>query len=307
MKLLNQLRPAGIHASGLACSVLPFRGVVRPVFIIGCGRSGTTVLGTALSKHRRVTYLNEPRHLWKTAYPATDIWSSRARARNGKLVLAAADTDPRKNRIIRRLFHFQTLIHGGPVLIEKLPINTFRLDFIRRIFPDARFIHLHRNGLEVARSIGKFSERGQWFGTGSYKWEKLAEHAYRHDETQHLPRLCTNDREKGLLEWRLSMSATVGFLSGLPRNDFFELSYDRLTENPLEALADLLQFIGIEPDDAVDRFVSKNLRRRTVNLGQSAPTAKERLLGGPLLPRSLGGGNPVTGPVRMEERVQEHA
>ncbi|MBN1225030.1 MAG: sulfotransferase [Candidatus Aminicenantes bacterium] len=40
-----------------------------------------------------------------------------------------------------------------PVLIEKLPINNFRLNLILRIFPDARFIHIYRNGLEVARSM----------------------------------------------------------------------------------------------------------------------------------------------------------
>ncbi|MDK2847172.1 MAG: hypothetical protein PWP34_525 [Desulfuromonadales bacterium] len=31
---------------------------------------------------------------------------------------------------------------------------------------DARFIHIYRNGLEVARSIEKASEKGGWFGSG---------------------------------------------------------------------------------------------------------------------------------------------
>ena len=35
-----------------------------PVFIIGCGRSGTTILGDTLSKHPKIEYLNERRDLW---------------------------------------------------------------------------------------------------------------------------------------------------------------------------------------------------------------------------------------------------
>ena len=34
------------------------------VFIIGCGRSNTTVLGKTLSNHPKIKYLNERRDLW---------------------------------------------------------------------------------------------------------------------------------------------------------------------------------------------------------------------------------------------------
>ena len=35
-----------------------------PVFIIGCGRSGTTILGKTLSNHPKIKYLNERRDLY---------------------------------------------------------------------------------------------------------------------------------------------------------------------------------------------------------------------------------------------------
>ena len=41
-------------------SRLPLKGGQNPVFIIGCGRSGTTILGRTLAEHPRVKYLNEP-------------------------------------------------------------------------------------------------------------------------------------------------------------------------------------------------------------------------------------------------------
>ena len=156
-------------------ATLPRAGIARPVFIIGCGRSGTTILGFALSKHKDVTYLNEPRHLWFSAYPETDIWTPEARTRNGKLVLTATDTEPGKNAKLSQLFQFESIKSGKPILVEKLPVNNFRLEFIQEIFPDAHFIHIYRNGLEVARSIEKRSNAGAWFGANAYKWEKLTE------------------------------------------------------------------------------------------------------------------------------------
>src|SRR3954468_9854675 len=118
-------------ANGYA--LLPVRGVSRPVFILGCGRSGTTIFGTALSKHKSITYLNEPRHLWFAAYPETDIWTPRAAKRNGKLALTADDANQQKSDMLGRLFRFETILTNRRLLVEKLPINSFRLSFIHKI------------------------------------------------------------------------------------------------------------------------------------------------------------------------------
>ena len=45
----------------------------NPVFIIGCGRSGTTILGKTLSSHPEIKYLNERRDLWHKSYPEFNI------------------------------------------------------------------------------------------------------------------------------------------------------------------------------------------------------------------------------------------
>ena len=169
MRSKTNLRNADLSDEGTDNSIIPFQGITRPIFIIGCGRSGTTIFGTALSKHKKITYLNEPRHLWFSAYPETDIWTPKAHSRNGRLVLTFADVEGRKSRKLSQLFRFETIKTGRPILIEKLPINNFRLSFIHKIFPDARFIHIYRNGIEVARSIEKRSVRGNWFGANSYK------------------------------------------------------------------------------------------------------------------------------------------
>ena len=49
------------------------RKVVKPIFIIGSGRSGSTILGTLLSMHRDIGFLNEPKAIWHTLYPYEDV------------------------------------------------------------------------------------------------------------------------------------------------------------------------------------------------------------------------------------------
>ena len=287
MHLRRKLRNFGI-------AMLPLKGITRPVFIVGCGRSGTTIFGTALSKHRHVTYLHEPRHLWASAYPETDIWTPEAYSRDGKLVLTSADVEPRKTKKLSRLFRFEIIKSRRPILIEKLPANNFRLNFIHQMFPDARFIHIYRNGLEVARSIEKLSESGRWFGANFYKWDKIVQYALDRDDIKNLPALCTTYFDKGLLEWRLSTEAAVEFLRHLPYDAFFELDYDELLEHPIDTISRVLEFIGIDSDLEVNKFVSESFVRRTTKLGRCNISEKEQILGGKLLPLSMDGEKGLT-------------
>ncbi|UZR28182.1 sulfotransferase family protein [Methylococcus mesophilus] len=275
-------------------AALPFHGVKRPVFILGFGPSGATILGTSLSSHPDVAYLNEPRALWVSAYPEVDIWSSKAPSRGGKLVLDAADAVYAKSKKLSRLLRIEAIKRGGSVLIEKNPANNFRLAFIRHIFPDARFIHIYRNGLEVATSIAKMIEIGGWHGEDAYKWDKLAEYAMRFDETRHLPGLCSTPYEKGLLEWRLSTEAAVRFLRSLPENSFFELNYDEFIDRPFNIFSRLTEFIGIDADPNMASFLAKRLIRRAPKPGYCNVSEKDELIGGPLLPLSMDGNGGLT-------------
>lgn len=273
---------------------LPLPGISRPTFIIGCGRSGTTILGTCLSKHGDITYLNEPRHLWFTAIPEADVWTDKANTRGGKLALTEADVDRTKSAGLSRLFRLETIMSGRPVLVEKLPINSFRLGFLHRAFPDARYIHIFRNGLEVAKSIEKESNRGKWFGSHSYKWDQLVGYAESRDDTRGLPALCTNYREMGLLEWRLSTEAIVAFLRRVGDAAFVEINYDLLVADPVASVLQLQDFIGVRQDPKVAEFAAAKVTRKSTGVGRVTLMDKDALLGGKLLPLSMDGERVLT-------------
>lgn len=237
--------------------------------------------------HGEITYLNEPRRLWYSAYPETDIWTRKARRRNGRLYLDRSHIDPRKTAKLRRSLYFEKRLGRGPVLIEKLPANTFRLDFLKGMFPDCRFIHIYRNGLEVAQSIEQRAIHGRWFGHGQYKWHRLVEHASRYDRFACLPALCGSDFERGLLEWRLSTETAVDYLAALPGEDYIECSYRHLLEHTDEVIGDLLAFLGVPSSPDVLAFGRERLERSSrtfapADIGQSASR-----IGGEILQSSM--------------------
>jgi hypothetical protein len=294
MGLLRKFAHKSRFAAASGYALLPVQGVSRPVFILGCGRSGTTIFGTALSKHKSITYLNEPRHLWFAAYPETDIWTARAAKRQGQLVLTAEDANQQKSEKLRRLFRFETLVTNRPLLVEKLPINSFRLSFLHEIFPDARFIHIHRNAMEVARSIATQCESGLWFASHAYKWNELVRYAQARGETSTLPALCSNFFQMGLLEWRLSTEAIVKFLRDLREERYFEISYEQFIQDPVSVLEQVFAFLQIGHDSDAEEFVRHVINRRTGKIIGSAVSEQESRIAGPLLPFSIDGENQLT-------------
>lgn len=124
---------------------------MNPILLLGTARSGTTFLGrTALSRADGLCYWGEPNHVWMhgNAYRRHDE-------------LTEADARPEVVRYIRQRFEERLAGSGGSVLLEKTPANCLRLPFIREVFPDARYIHLVRDGRAVVRSAMK-----EWLGQG---------------------------------------------------------------------------------------------------------------------------------------------
>lgn len=256
-----------------------------PIVLLGCGRSGKSTLAAMLARDDRVVFLDEPRRLWQSAFPQADIWSRKSRSRGGRIVLDAHDYEPRRAARLRRLYQYQCLSRGGSFLVDELAINNFRIGLIRRVFPDARFIHVYRYGLEVAELIGKAAAHGRWFGADQYKWHQLVSHAEGDPATRGLAARCKTARDKGLLEWRTSTEAVVASLADLPRERYMELNSAELFECPAAVSSRVAEFIGTKDalnDKATAPQAASPVRRRV----ESTPTEHDAELGGPLLQAS---------------------
>lgn len=116
------------------------------VILIGAARSGTTFLADrVLARHPELAYWGEPYFLWRTgaAYRRTDR-------------RYAHEASPKiQQRIRRNLSRFVSAAGDNLRLLEKTPSNTLRLSFVAAVLPGARFVHLVRDGRDVAASAAK--------------------------------------------------------------------------------------------------------------------------------------------------------
>ena len=117
-----------------------------PVIIIGAGRSGTNMLRDILTQLPGVgTWpCDEINYIWRhgNVHEPTDEFAPDL----------ATDS---VRRSIRRAFDRLAVNHGLTHVIEKTCANSLRVGFVDRILPDARFVHLVRDGHDVALSAAK--------------------------------------------------------------------------------------------------------------------------------------------------------
>ena len=114
------------------------------VFIVGSPRSGTTIMGELLDKHRNISQWYEPYFVWDHFFRM---------APNDERT--ETDASPRVGKWIYENFARHKKRKKCAVLIDKSPRNSLKIPFIKSIFPQAKFIHLLRDGRDATLSINK--------------------------------------------------------------------------------------------------------------------------------------------------------
>lgn len=242
----------------------------RVAFVTGCGRSGTTILGTILSHHEDISYINDRFDLWIRPFGVTDIWGYRADSAkfNPRIDLGPTDAALQGERRERFYELLEVERRGKKVLVEKLAINNFRLGFLMALCPDAALINIVRHGVEVAFSIEQKANLGQWYGEDDRKWKLLQDYA-RANGFGHVLHLCRTPFEKGLLEWRMSVEAAERYLASSSPPRLCRLRYEQLIENPRAVCASLVEFLGLPSSERMNQFASTQVARKN-------PAASER-------------------------------
>jgi len=209
--------------------------VRRPVFLVGAPRSGTTFLGACLGELPEISYHFEP-VATKTA--ARYVYEGRWGIKKAE-------------RFYRSVYAWLMRVHfdGDLVFAEKTPRNSFIIPFLYHCFPDARFIHIIRDGRDAALSMRNkpwLQVAQQTSGKrepGGYRYGPYARFWVEPDRIDEFER--TSDIRRCIWAWRRHTEAALGDGSSLAPEQYHELRYESLVHHPTEEGDRLLHFLEI--------------------------------------------------------------
>lgn len=128
------------------------------IFLVGARRSGTNWLARTLGSHPAVAVVPTETHLFSRGIaPLRDRFQHGA---SGSMEVARVYMD--RDRCLDALRHLcdevfsgllETLDPSPERLLERTPEHAAHLDLIGEIYPDARVVHIIRDGRDVVRSL----------------------------------------------------------------------------------------------------------------------------------------------------------
>ncbi len=248
-----------------------FKTINQPVFILGTGRSGTTILGMVLSMHHDVGFLNEPKALWHSVYAYEDLIGSYS-SKKAKYRLDSDDASPQVIRASHHLFGAYLMASFSSRVVDKYPEMIFRVPFLKAIFPDAKFLFLVRNGWDTCSSIEQWSDRlgktnksevHDWWGVNSRKWTLLVDQLVpeHHDLAVHQQYLygLQSHTDRAAVEWIITMREGLRLVNKYP-NDVMRITYEELCQFPSDILESVCDFADLGKDEVFLDYANKTLR-----------------------------------------------
>jgi hypothetical protein len=209
-----------------------------PFFIIGSGRSGTTLLRLILAGHSR---LHIPPETWYILYlieqlPVTDVLTT-AQVERAVTIMAedyrwpdmnispeelrrrvATLNNPRLVDIINLVYQQHLEWSGKSRFGDKTPIYFKIVAELAAMYPGAKFIHLIRDGRDVAIS-----------------WIDLNYDRYYEDS----------------FEWTMAMKSRKSFLHGPQSQQILEVRYEDLVTDLERTVRQICNFLGEEFEPAM--------------------------------------------------------
>ena len=112
--------------------------------MLGSQRSGTTILARCLDLHPEIAHFYEPFYLWDHLIEGCP-----------DDVPDPARFTPDFQRRIRASYARFSSLAGKPVIVDKSPQHCYKVPYVHRVFPDAKWVHLVRDGRAVTLSTHK--------------------------------------------------------------------------------------------------------------------------------------------------------
>ncbi len=222
-----------------------------PIFLVGCPRSGTTLLFDLLRRHPDLSALADEGHVFWSAYnhPRRHGWRSDE--------LGAEDA----TRVERR--YLDTYLSGlGPGRpLDKTPKNVLRIPYLRSHYPSSQVVLVVRDGRATVASLleGWRQRRGASYflperlrlrDYDSRIWRYILPPGWRSLQGTELAQVAT----------RQYTAATDAALANRDRVDVV-VRYEDLVANPVGTVDGLLRELGLSPARSVSAAAGESPRQ----------------------------------------------
>lgn len=275
--------------------------IKQPIFFVGSGRSGTTILYRLMAVHPELCWFSNltnryPSHPQLAVVhrlldlPVIGSWMkhriievktpSLAPSEAGAIYhqycgfdssrkMTAGDVTPELDRRFRRLVATHLSATGKPRFMNKQTANAQRLGVIDKMFPDALYVHLLRDGRAVANSLLRVDWWDQtdiwWFGGKPAQWAEMGR-----DPVE----LCA-------LQWQRDVQEIQehGRLFG---DRFLEIRYEDLVQDPKAVIGDVVRFAGLGRSRVFMDILPESLPNMNLKWMEQLDDAQKALLEGTL-------------------------
>jgi hypothetical protein len=208
----------------------------RVVIVLGAARSGTTWLHRLISAHPMVAG-TETGETWLFTDVAP-VWAEPVRELAGD---GAVLTGMREFCDSLLLTMRDRVAPEATHVCEKTPTTVWRLPVLAQMYPDAAYVHVVRDGRDVAASLAR-----TWTGGAEPSVDEV---------------------EGAAREWVEAVGAVRRAAPDLRR--FRQVRYEDLLEDPYAAIEDLWRWIGLEVTDDARTAAAQRLEQRVTPLPAS--------------------------------------
>jgi hypothetical protein len=224
------------------------------VFIVGCPRSGTTVLQRVIDAHPQVAIIAQSR--WIPGFLkmvcrrspeglVTPDMIPRLLNYRGlfrKMGISREELEPLLGagslsfaQFVSGIFDLYGQARGKTLVGDKTPIYVRNVRLLHEQWPEARFVHLIRDGRDVSLATINWKRQSEWLTKTFSTWRDDA-------VTTAAMRWC----------WNVRLGREVGLPLG-PKL-YYELRYEALVHQPAEECTRLCAFLGVRYDERMLRF-----------------------------------------------------
>ena len=228
------------------------------VFVVGCPRSGTTLLQRMLDNHPQLTVANDTHFITRAAkhalredpQPAMTpelleaVSSYRRTYRMGledSALTEAAEHCDTYAAFVSRLYTLRGNMKNKPLSGEKTPDYCRQMPALHALFPDARFVHIIRDGRNTTLSTLNWASGEK----GPGKWSLW-----------HQDPLATS-----ALWWRWQVGTGQQQGRELGTSCYLQLRYEDLVANPVRELTSLARFLDLPYSDDMANYHAGKTRK----------------------------------------------